>query len=215
MPHHSSMHSIAKQTLPLCCSLRHLTQPSSIPLHPVRSAGMSSSSTRLIWGPYALPLPKLPSVGAPRAQQRYSNNSRAHRRLRETDRLRAVATHARRIFGVRWTLRSGVYALSEVSMNDVRCAGSRRNIGLTRIRKRFSCCLNRCSALVSSATLLRQRYDYIYIFSSACWRIYTTISTLIQLGLRGRPSRMYSYCTTSFCSSTVVPTLQLCLLIFT
>src|SRR5258708_2901053 len=95
MPHHSSMHSIAKQTLPLCCSLRHLTQPSSIPLHPVRPAGM------------------------------------------------------------------------------------------------FSCCLNRCSALVSSATLLRQRYEYIYIFSSACWRIYTTISTLIQLGLRGRPSRMY------------------------
>ncbi len=91
---------------------------------------------------------------------------------------------------MRWTLRSGVYALSEVSMNDVRCAGS-------------------------TATLLRQRYDYIYIFSSACWRIYTTISTLIQLGLRGRPSRMYSYCTTSFCSSTVVPTLQLCLLIFT
>ncbi len=42
---------------------------------------------------------------------------------------------------MRWTLRSGVYALSEVSMNDVRCAGSRRNIGLTRIRYILFCVL--------------------------------------------------------------------------
>ena len=45
MPH-SSTHSIAKQTLPSCCSRRHLTLASSIPLRPVRSAGTPSSSTR-------------------------------------------------------------------------------------------------------------------------------------------------------------------------
>ncbi len=73
-----------------------------------------------------------------------------------------------------WTLRSGVCALSEVSMNNVRFAVSRRSIvGLTRTRKKFGCCSNRCSALASSATSLRRRYN-----SSAYWRIYYTLLIL-------------------------------------
>jgi hypothetical protein len=56
----------------------------------------------------------------------------------------------------------GVCALWEVSISNARCAGSRKSIGLTTTRKRFSCpcCSDRCLVSVSSATLLRQRYSY-------------------------------------------------------
>jgi hypothetical protein len=117
-----------------------------------------------------------------RAQHHYSNNSHAHRRLRVTGRPRAVVTRAKRISVVRWILRSGVCALSEVSMSNGRCAGSRRSIGLTTTRKKFSCCSDRCLALVSSATLLRQRYNYILFFSScALAHILFFFSPLVQL----------------------------------
>src|SRR6266403_1110473 len=204
MPHHSSMHSIAKQTLPSCYSLRHLTQASSILLHPVRSAGTSSSSTRPRWGTSALPLPKLPPAAVPRAQpqRHYSNNFRAHRPLRVTGRPRAVARRARGISAVRWTLRSEVCALSEVSMSNGKCAGSRRSIGLTMTRKKFSCCSNRCSASASSVTLLRQRYNYIFFsllhvdgytalfLHSFSWVVRMTFTNVLLL-------------ITGFCSSTV------------
>jgi len=107
-----------------------------------------------------------------RTQHYYSNNSRTHRRLRVMCCPRAVSMHARRISAVRWILRLGVCALSEVSMSNGRCAGLRRNIGLTTTRKTFCCCSDRCLALASSASLLGQRYNYILVFSSACWRIY-------------------------------------------
>ena len=42
-------------------------------------------------------------------------------------------------------------------------------------KERICCCSDRCLALVSSTTLLRQRYNYI--LSSACWRIFYFSST--------------------------------------
>ena len=61
MPHYSSMHLIVKQTLPLYCSLPHLTHPSSIPLHPVQSTGTLSSLTHLTHQLCVCVLPHMPA----------------------------------------------------------------------------------------------------------------------------------------------------------
>jgi hypothetical protein len=175
MPHHSSIHSIAKQTLPSCYSLRHhLGKLHSVASRAIRREVELLDSSDMV------------NIRAAvrRAQHHYLNNSRTHRRLRVTGRPRAVATPARRISAVRWTLRSGVWALSEVSMSNGR---SRRSIGLTTTRKRF---------YVPFFLFCVSAHILFFFLQSSSWVARMTFTNVLLL-------------TTSFCNSTVVPMLWL------